>query len=115
MRSPGDGADVVSSHGSPATTGWPLMVALPVGVVCIKMHGPEVAFETKLFVSRSWISWDRSALPAGFHAVMQYVKRVGLPDEFITATYSPDKGQRPGAVSGNTGKFLGYSLSFKKI
>ncbi len=106
---------VIEAVGVPATYRMAVdEVAFTGRVVCIGYASQEVAFETKLFVSKELdIMGSRNALPADFHAVMQHVKQVGLPDEFITATYSPDKGQEAlEQWAANTGKVFRILVEF---
>jgi len=63
-------------------------------VVCIGYAKSEVSFETKYFVSKELdIRGSRNALPEDFRAVMEHVKRNGIPDTLISAVYPPEKAQ----------------------
>ena len=90
----GMGPDVViEAVGSPSTYRTAVdEVAYTGRVVYIGYAKSEVSFETKYFVSKELdIRGSRNALPEDFRAVIDYVKRNGLPDEFVTAIYKPEK------------------------
>ena len=90
----GMGPDVViEAVGSPSTYRIAVdEVAYTGRVVYIGYAKSEVSFETKYFVSKELdIRGSRNALPEDFRAVIDYVKRNGIPDEFVTAIYKPEK------------------------
>jgi threonine dehydrogenase-like Zn-dependent dehydrogenase len=67
-------------------------VAFTGRVVYIGYAKSEVSFETKYFVSKELdIIGSRNALPEDFRAVIDYMRRNGIPDEFVTAIYKPEK------------------------
>ncbi|NDW10386.1 zinc-binding alcohol dehydrogenase family protein [Dysgonomonas sp. 520] len=66
-------------------------VAFTGRVVCIGYAKSEIAFETKKFVQKELdIRGSRNAMPEDFRAVMEYVKRGGYPEEFISKIYKPE-------------------------
>ena len=90
----GMGPDVViEAVGAPTTYRTAIdEVAFTGRVVYIGYAKSEVSFETKYFVSKELdIRGSRNALPEDFRAVIDYVKRNGIPDEFVTAIYKPEK------------------------
>ena len=90
----GMGPDVViEAVGAPATYLTAVNeVSFTGRVVYIGYAKSEVSFETKHFVSKELdIRGSRNALPEDFRAVIDYVKRNGIPDEFVTAIYKPEK------------------------
>jgi|LSQX01.2.fsa_nt_gb threonine dehydrogenase-like Zn-dependent dehydrogenase len=90
----GIGPDVViEAVGAPTTYRTAIdEVAFTGRVVYIGYAKSEVSFETKYFVSKELdIRGSRNALPEDFRAVIDYVKRNGIPDEFVTAIYKPEK------------------------
>lgn len=90
----GMGPDVViEAVGAPSTYRTAIdEVAFTGRVVYIGYAKSEVSFETKLFVSKELdIRGSRNALPEDFRAVIEYVKRNGVPDEFVTAIYKPEE------------------------
>lgn len=89
----GMGPDVViEAVGAPSTYRTAVdEVAFTGRVVYIGYAKSDVAFETKYFVSKELdIRGSRNALPEDFRAVIEYVKRNGVPDEFVTAIYKPE-------------------------
>ena len=90
----GIGPDVViEAVGAPTTYRTAIdEVAFTGRVVYIGYAKSEVSFETKYFVSKEFdIRGSRNALPEDFRAVIDYVNRNGIPDEFVTAIYKPEK------------------------
>lgn len=90
----GYGADVViEAVGSPATY---IMAVDEVGftgrVVCIGYAKSEVTFQTKYFVQKELdIRGSRNALPADFHAVINYMNMDNCPmDKLITKVVKPE-------------------------
>lgn len=90
----GYGADVViEAVGSPATY---IMAVDEVGftgrVVCIGYAKSEVTFQTKYFVQKELdIRGSRNALPADFHAVINYMNMGNCPmDKLITKVVKPE-------------------------
>lgn len=84
---------VIEAVGAPTTYRTAIdEVAFTGRVVYIGYAKSEVSFETKYFVSKELdIRGSRNALPEDFRAVIDYVKRNGIPDEFVTAIYKPEK------------------------
>lgn len=90
----GMGADVVIEAVGATTTYRTAVneVAFTGRVVYIGYAKSEVSFETKYFVSKELdIIGSRNALPEDFRAVIDYMRRNGIPDEFVTAIYKPEK------------------------
>ncbi len=90
----GIGPDVViEAVGAPTTYRTAIdEVAFTGRVVYIGYAKSEVSFETKYFVSKELdIRGSRNALPEDFRAVIDYMRRNGIPDEFVTAIYKPEK------------------------
>ena len=90
----GIGPDVViEAVGAPTTYRTAIdEVAFTGRVVYIGYAKSEVSFETKYFVSKELdIIGSRNALPEDFRAVIDYMRRNGIPDEFVTAIYKPEK------------------------
>lgn len=90
----GYGADVViEAVGSPATY---IMAVDEVGftgrIVCIGYAKSEVTFQTKYFVQKELdIHGSRNALPADFHAVINYMNMGNCPTEkLITKVVKPE-------------------------
>lgn len=90
----GYGADVViEAVGSPSTY---IMAVDEVGftgrVVCIGYAKSEVTFQTKYFVQKELdIRGSRNALPADFHAVINYMNMGNCPtDQLITKVVKPE-------------------------
>lgn len=84
---------VIEAVGAPSTYRTAVdEVAYTGRVVYIGYAKSEVSFETKYFVSKELdIKGSRNALPEDFRAVIDYVERNGVPDEFVTAIYKPEK------------------------
>lgn len=93
----GTGPDVViEAVGAPITYQTAIKeVAFTGRVVCIGYAKTEIAFETKLFVSKELdIRGSRNAMPEDFRAVMEYMKRGTCPvDKLITKIYKPEQAQ----------------------
>ena len=112
----GMGPDVViEAVGAPSTYRAAIdEVAFTGRVVCIGYAIKEVSFETKYFVSKELdIRGSRNALPEDFRAVIEYVKRNGIPDQFVTAIYQPEKAKEALEYwSNNSGKVFRIFIEF---
>lgn len=113
----GYGADVViEAVGSPVTY---IMAVDEVGftgrVVCIGYAKSEVSFQTKYFVQKELdIHGSRNALPADFHAVINYMNVGNCPiDKLITKVVKPqDASEAMKEWAANPGKVFRILVEF---